>query len=309
MYLGIDFLISPGLEPFVIEVNVGLPGGAEEYQRTHLVFLQRPSDVFSRIEEISRRVYGLPFKDYLDSLPFMKSLKTFKIWMDGQGPFPPESHPGLRLEDKWVQYQILNPFVPMPETMVFDSRNVDKAEMFLRQKGRLVLKRRLGRGGRNFRVIDGPLALKDASSEAYPSVLQNHIDSKIQGYVFSVRSVAFGGEHVCLYANLSRRAHSNHGILVHVVEGDHFGLADKEFQTEFFNQKSWEAEIWFGRAEPAYLYHNLYEDEVARTALILPGDLFRTIRALSVRIERFYDGLDLTALPPACFEEGASFTV
>ena len=305
MYLGIDFLVSPGLEPFVVEVNVGLPGGAEEYQRTHLVFLQKPSDVFSRIEEISRRVYGRTFKDYLDSLPFIKSLKPFKIWMDGQGPFPPESHPGLRLEDKWVQHQILNPLVAMPETTVFDSRNLDKAEIFLRQKGRLVLKRRLGRGGRNFRVIDSPLALRDASSEIHPSILQEHIDSKIQGYVFSVRSVAFGGEHVCLYANLSHRANSNHGILAHVVEGDRFGLADQEFRTEFFKQKSWEAKIWFGKAEPAYLYHNLHEDEVARTALILPSHLLKTIQALSIKIERFYDNLDWSLLPPACFEESA----
>ncbi len=305
MYLGIDFLVSPSLKPFVAEVNVGLPGGAEEYERTHLVFFQEPSDIFSRIEEISNRVYRRPFKDYLDSLPFIKSLKTLKIWMDGEGPFPLELHPGLRLEDKWVQYQILSPLVPMPETMVFDPRSLDTAEIFLRQKGRLVLKRRLGRGGRNFQVIDSPLALSEARSEVRPSVLQEYIDSRTQGYIFSVRSVAFGGEHVCLYANLSRRDYSNHGILAYVVEGDHFRLTNPIFETEYFRQKSWEAKIWFEEAEPAYLYHNLYEDEVARTALILPGGLFRAIQALSIKIERFYDNLDLNSLPLAPFEEKA----
>jgi hypothetical protein len=306
MYLGIDFLIHPGLKPFIVEVNVGLPGGAEEYHRIHLAYLQRPSDIFSRIEEVSERVYGRPFKEYLHSLPFMESLKTFKLWMDGQGPFPSARHPGLRLEDKWVQYQILSPLAPMPETMVFDPGNMEDGERFLGRKGRLVLKRRLGRGGRNFRIIDEPLSLKAARTESYRYILQDYIDSRVDDYVFSIRSVAFGGEHICLYANLACRPNSNHGLLAYVTGGDHFGLADRDFKTVSFNQRSWEAKIWFGETEPAYLHHNLYEDEVARTAFILPAYLLKTIQALSVRIERFYDGLDLNSLPRACFEEDSA---
>ncbi|HSB07025.1 MAG TPA: hypothetical protein VLK23_17750, partial [Thermodesulfobacteriota bacterium] len=54
---------------------------------------------------------------------------------------------------------------------------------------------------------------------------------------------------------------------------------------------------------PAYLQHNLYEDEVARTTLYLPEPLVGTIMELSVKVERFYEGLDLSTLPEACFEE------
>ena len=107
---------------------------------------------------------------------------------------------------------------------------------------------------------------------------------------------------MCMYANLSTRSYSNHGILTFVSQGDHFGLADKEFGTECFNQKSWEAEIWFGKNDPPYLRHNLYEDEVARTTLFLPNELYRTIEELSVKIERLYEGLDFSSLPRACFE-------
>jgi hypothetical protein len=107
-----------------------------------------------------------------------------------------------------------------------------------------------------------------------------------------------------MYGNLSTRPHSNHGFLTYVGEGDHFGLADRKFKSESFNQKSWEAEIWFGQNEPPYLRHNLYEDEVAKTTLCLPEPIQRMIRKLSVDIERLYEGLDLSSLPKACFEIG-----
>lgn len=85
MYLGIDFLISPEREPFVCEVNLGLPGGAEEYDRAHRVFRGRPSGVFADIEKTSKETYGRPFAGYLNSLPLLPALKAFKLWMDGQG--------------------------------------------------------------------------------------------------------------------------------------------------------------------------------------------------------------------------------
>jgi len=56
MYLRIDFLISTELKQYVIEVDVALPGGAQEYHLTHLVHFGRPSDIFDRIEETSHRV-------------------------------------------------------------------------------------------------------------------------------------------------------------------------------------------------------------------------------------------------------------
>jgi hypothetical protein len=306
MYLGIDFLITPELKPYIIEVNVGLPGGAQEYQLTHLVHFGKPSDVFSRIEEISLRVYGKNFKDYLHSLPLIESLKPFKIWMDGKGPFPSTFHPGLRLEDKWIQYQLVRPLAPMPDTMLLDPQGIEMAKSFLKRKGKIVLKRRLVRGGRGFKIITEPTSLSTLATGDHPYLLQEYIESKINRYVFSIRSVAFGGEFICMYANLSTRSYSNHGILTFVSKGDHFGLLDKEFGTESFNQKSWEAEIWFGQNDPPYLKHNLYEDEVARTALFLPEQLYRMIEEFSIKIERLYEGLDFSTLPKACFESNPS---
>lgn len=305
MYLGIDYLITHELKPYVIEVNVGLPGGAQEYHLTHLVHFGKPSDIFTRIEETSLRVYGRTFKDYLLSLPFIESLKPFKIWMDGEGPFPCTFHPGLRLEDKWIQYQLIRSIALMPETMIFNPLDLTGAEQFLKKKKKLVLKRRIGRGGKNFKVISDLVSLTTINTEGNPCLLQGYIESKIDGYVFSIRAVAFGGEFMCMYANLSTRSYSNHGILTFVSQGDHFGLADKEFGTEFFNQKSWEAEIWFGQNDPPYLRHNLYEDEVARTTLHLPDPLYSRIKELSVEIERLYEGLDVLSLPKACFEVSA----
>jgi hypothetical protein len=324
MYLGIDYLITHwpkghlrrDLKPFVVEVNVGLPGGAQEYDLAHLVYFGKPSNIFTRIEETSLKVYGKVFKDYLHSLPLIQSLKPFKLWMDGKGPLPTIMHPGLRLEDKWVQYQLLRSIAPMPETSIFEPQDLAAAESFLEKKKKAVLKRRVGRGGRDFRVLNRPHSLLALHAEDHPMLLQEYIESRInwpkshwprghlrlRGYVFSIRAVAFGGEFMCMYANLSQRTYSNHGIIAFVAPGDRFGLADKEFATESFNQKSWEAELWFGEDDPPYLRHNLYEDEVARTTLYLPAPLYGLIMELSVKIERFYEGLDLSSLPKACFE-------
>ncbi len=302
MYLGIDFLVTRELEPRVVEVNVGLPGGAQEYDRTHLVRRGKPSDIFEQIEKISLEVYAKPFKDYINSLPFLDSLKSFKIWLDGQGSFPPLFHPALRLEDKWVQYQILNSLVPMPETRVYVPERRTEAEKFLNQRSHLVLKRRLGRGGRGFWMIDKPSNLPTEVEAEYGSLLQERIDSRVDGFVFSIRSVSFGGRPICMYANLSCRSYSNHGILSSVEPGDKFGLSARRFEIRAFNQRSWEAEIWFGEHEPAYLHHNLYEDDIAAAALIIPGALFESIQDISVHIENIYESLDFSSLPRACFE-------
>jgi hypothetical protein len=298
----VDFLVAPDLRPFVVEVNLGLPGGAQEYDLTFRVYNGLPSDVFQTIEAISRDVYGKPFREYLGSFSWLDSLKALKLWLDGEGPFPQTFHPALRLEDKWVQYQILGALVPMPETRVFSPENRVEIEHFFAEKGRLVMKRRLGRGGRDFKLINSPEDLEDEIAGDYGRLLQEWVDSHVGPYVFSVRSVAFGGKHICLYANLASRAYSNHGTLAYVDSGEHPGLSADDFATRSFNQRSWEAEIWFGRDEPAYLRHNLYEDEVATAALILPAGILKSIKEISVRIERFYECLDLDALPPALFE-------
>ena len=145
------------------------------------------------------------------------------------------------------------------------------------------------------------LSTPETGDDSY--LLQDYIESKTEGYLFSIRTIAFGGGFMCMYANLSTRSHSNHGALTFVSKGDHFGLGDQKFKTEFFNQKSWEAELWFGKNAPPYLRHNLYEDEVAQTTLSLPASLYQWITEVSVRIERHYEELDLLALPEACFEK------
>jgi hypothetical protein len=302
MYLGIDFLIAPDLRPLVVEVNLGLPGGAQEHDLTSLVHTGRPSGVFRKIEGISQKVYGKPFREYLHSLPWLESLKPFKLWMDGQGTFPESFHPALRLEDKWVQYQILSPLIPMPDTIAYDPGNRSEAERFLARKVRLVGKRRLGRGGRDFQVIESRRGLAEETIGVYGRILQEWVDSRVGASVFSIRSVAFGGEPICMYANLASREYSNHGILFYVEPGARLGLSADEVATRSFNQRSWEAEIWFGRNEPTYLRHNLYEDEVATASLVLPGDVMAAIKDISVKIERFYEALDPAALPRAFFE-------
>jgi len=302
MYLGIDFLISPEQEPYVVEVNVGLPGGAQEFQLTHFVHLKRPSDIFEKIERTSQQVYRKPFKDYLHSLPFIESLKPFKIWMDGMGPFPTLFHPGLRLEDKWVQYRLISPFTRMPETMIFDPSSLSGALRFIEKRKEVILKRRAGRGGRGLQKITDPRLLSTLHLDSKDYLLQECVESRIDGFNFSIRSVAFGGEFMCMYANLSTRSASNHGTLVFISPGERYGLAEKDFQTESFNQKSWEARIWFGEDDPPYLKHNLYEDVVAQTALVLPESVYDKIKETSVKIERVYDALDLFSLPRACFE-------
>ena len=301
MYLGIDFLVTPHLMPFVVEVNVGLPGGAQEYELTHRVYHGQSSGIFEKIERTSREVYGRPFHDYLHSLPFIESLKPFKIWMDGMGPFPSTFHPGLRLEDKWIQYQLIHSIIAMPETMIFDPFHLREAEKFLERKGAIVLKRRLGRGGKGLQRITDSQGLMNV--EPRDCLLQEYVESTVDGFNFSIRSVAFGGRFMCMYANLSTRPASNHGTLVFVSPDNSFGLAKKDFRTESFNQKSWEAKIWFGDNAPPYLRHNLYEDVVAQTTLHLPGSALDSIRETSIRIERLYEALDLSVLPQACFEE------
>jgi hypothetical protein len=303
MYLGIDFLISPELKPYVVEVNIGLPGGAQEYHLTHLVHFGKPSDIFDRIEETSLKVYGKAFKDYLNSLPFINSLKPFKIWMDGEGPFPKYFHPGLRLEDKWIQYQLVKSIAPMPETLIFNPLDLAPTIRFLEKRKKLVLKRRVGRGGRDFKVVTDTESLSTIKIKDRPRLLQEYIESRINKYNFSIRAIAFGGTFMCMYANLSIRSYSNHGILAFVSKGDYFRLENKDLRTEHFDQKSWEAEIWFGQNDPPYLRHNLYEDEVGRTTLFLPDPLYRRIEDLSTKIERFYEGLDLSNLPRSCFED------
>lgn len=306
MYLGLDFLLAPGPEAFLVEANVGLPGGAHEYDLAHRIFMGRPSGVFERIESLSRRAYGLSFRAYIDSLPFLESLKAMKLWMDGQGAFPEAFHPALRFEDKWVQYRFLSPHVPMPRTVPLDRADPDGARRFLKTIPEAVVKRRTGRGGRGFALVGPRTGTAGLFPGPLPCLLQEHIDSRVEGYSLSVRSVAFAGEPVAMYANLAAgRPVSNHGILAFVVPGTFFGLTETAFRIHAFDERSWEAAIWFGQdpaRDPAYLRHNLNEERVAAAALVLPAGIYEGIRKASVMVERLYEGTDPASLPEAWFE-------
>jgi len=303
VYLGLDFLLTSRTELFVLEVNVGLPGGAHEYDLAHVVQLGVSSGIFDKIERTSQQVYGKPFRAYLHSLPFLESLKQFKLWMDDMGPFPSVFHPGLRLEDKWNQYQLLKDSVRMPETILLNLNDLAQAETFFEARGKVVLKRRVGRGGREFQIITVPSTLLGLDLQSKPYLLQEYIESRVEGYSLSIRSVVFGGEFMCMVANLADRPNSNHGTLAYISPSSTFGLGEKHFKTEFFNKRSWEADIWFEGKEPPYLRHNLYEEEVAKSALNLPESILQQIKDTSIAIERRYEETDLSSLPKACFEE------
>jgi hypothetical protein len=301
MYLAIDFLITPELKLYLADVNVGLPQGAHQYHLAHLVHFGKPSDIFRRIEWTSRKIYGKTFKDYIHSLPFIESLKR----TEGAGPFQKTFHPGLRLLDKWNQYQLIKAIAPMPETIALDLEDLVGADRFIERKKKVVLKRRVGKDEGGLQVISEPSALWKLNLIAHHYLLEEYVESKINGYCLLIRSVVFGGEFMCMVANLATTSTSTspHGILAFISSGNPFGLSERNFRTESFNQKSWESEIWSAENEFQDQRDNPDEELVAKATLVLPEPFSRTIKELSVRVERLYDGLDLSALPKACFEE------
>jgi hypothetical protein len=58
--------------------------------------------------------------------------------------------------------------------------------------------------------------------------------------------------------------------------------------------------VW--RQRPSVSETQPHEEEVTETRLNVPKSIYETIKELSVKIERFYEGIDLTGLPKACFE-------
>ena len=107
MYLGFDFLIGKDNLPCLLEVNIGLPGGVFEYDLAYRTIHNKPSAVYDLIEKIALSSYQKSFKDYIHSLEYKEELTSLKSWIDGAGAFPERHSLILRLEDKWVQYQLL----------------------------------------------------------------------------------------------------------------------------------------------------------------------------------------------------------
>jgi len=303
MYLAIDFIISPDSKVYVADVDAGLPWGAHQYHLTHLVHFGKPSDIFRRIEWTSRKIYGKTFKVYIQSLSFNESLKSLERWIAGQGPLPKNIHPGLRLQDRWIQYQLIKRIAPAPEMIPLDVEDLVGTDRFIERKKNVVLKRRVGKDERDWQFISEPSALWKLNLISHHFLLQEHVESKIGGYSLSIRSVVFGGEFMFMIGNLSSAPTSGHGILAFVSSGSPFGLSEKPFQTESFNQKSWESGIWTDESAPHDRSNEIQKELVAKTTLVLHELFIRRIKEISVRIERLYDGLDPSTLPKAYFEE------
>ena len=307
MYLGIDFLIDKNLNLYLSEVNIGLPGGAQEYDYAFRVKHGKPSGVFKCIENLCRKKYKKSFSKYLKDLTYFNDLRELKIWMDGQGNLPSNFPPILRLEDKWVQYLILSTSYPLIATqilnneLILDNRLIDLSCEF-------AIKKRLGRGGKGFLKISSYNDLKNHNLTSDGSyIIQPYIDSTINTsdeiFKFSVRALAFSGNFICMYANLSRKFTSNHGIIFYIKPGSYLGINKVNFKTVKFSQKAWEADLFYEGAIPEYLYHNLYEEEVAEAELFLPERTFKMIQEISASVSSYYEKLDYDKLPESFIEK------
>jgi hypothetical protein len=303
MYLGIDFLAGSNGRPYGVDVNLGLPGGATEIDRIHRVRHGRPSDIFSRIERISAEVYGRTFSAYLESLPFLASLKRFKLWMDGSGERPGSIPPLLRLEDKWVQCQVLRDIARMPATEPYQPGDEKTAASFFSRFHPIVLKPRLGRHGRGFIVLKNLSELLSRKEPGPPSLLQEYLESRLGGYAFSIRALVFGGRVLGMHASLGAGNSSSEGTIADVVTGPEFALSGSVRDTVHFEEKTWEAELWFPEETPAYLHTNLYEDDVTRATAVVPAGFAAEMAEVAVKIERVYERLNPGSLPRACFDE------
>lgn len=307
MYIGIDFLIDKDKNIYLSEVNTGLPGGAREYDLICRTIFGEPSDVFNTIERISREAFKKPFKNYLRELPYFNDLKTLKIWMDGKGSIPQKPFSKfLRLEDKWVQYLILKDYFPVIPSELFTFDNKNNYEKLLYEGREFILKRRLGRGGagfielKNLSQLDSVLNMKLTPGHY---LIQPFIDSNVTSgkkiYKMSIRVIVFAKKFICMFANLSSRPTSNHGIRFYINPSNIFGLKDNDFTTVHINEKAWEGEIFYGKNIPPHLYHNLYEEEIAETMLYLPKTLYKKIKETAVSVGYYYFNLDPETLP-AC---------
>ncbi len=303
MYIGVDFLFDRDRKLYLSEVNTGVPGGAQEYDFVYRVKFGKPSGVFEKIESLSQEIFNTNFFDHIHGLPYIDDLKALKIWMDGEGPLPEKTSPVLRLEDKWIQYLILSGDYPMVSTEIFRKESLKSYEIFFSEGNPVVLKRRLGRGGKGFLLVRDISELKKLDMMDHFYLVQPFLESQIGPLKLSVRAAAFAGRFICMFANLSPRLTSNHGFRFYVSPGDGFRLSDMNFKVRKIFQKAWEADIFFKGKIPEYLYHSVFEEEIAEAELIIPDSVYREIKRISASISRFYQGLDFKTLPKSFIEE------
>lgn len=301
MYLGLDLLLSDKKEIYLSEVNIGLPGGAFEYDIAHKAVFGRRSGVFEKIEEISLRNFKKSFRDYIHSLPFIEELKEFKFFMDREKPVPLKFHPVLRLEDKWIQYQILSKKINMPYTELFNPSDKEQRKRLISRFGSIALKKRTGRWGKGFEVLKGGKLSENVFN--IPYLVQEYITSKIDDYLLSIRVVSFDGEFVCMSGDLSDAHDSKWRYIVFIKESKRVLLENQNFEIIDFEEMSWEGKIWYNGKIPEHQQLNLVGDKVAKTFLNLPEGIISEIKKISEEVGKIYMNLDFSELPRAWFEK------
>lgn len=305
MYLGLDFLIGKNKLPLLLEVNIGLPGGAFEYDLAYRTIHRKPSTVYDLIEKISRIAYQKSFKDYIHSLDYKEELTALKLWIDRARAFPKKYSPILRLEDKWVQYQLLyNNGFHLPHTELYDPKDKGQVASLLKRFGKFVIKPRSGRHGRGIKIIDSTNSFPSDKPSQMPFILQEYIESKVEDYHYSVRSVSFDEEFICLIGYIAKGNITYEGGVILIEQEENVSLRDREFNIVNYPQMSWEGEIWYKGKIPNHLTENLIGERVAETILYLPKNTINEIKEISKQIGRLYMNLNFNKLPMAWFEKG-----
>ncbi len=297
MYIGADFLVDRDSRLYLSEVNTGIPAGAQEYDFVYRMKFGKPSGVFQRIESLAQRYFGKTFREYMQGLPFMDDLRLLKIWMDGKGPFPERPDKALRLEDKWIQYLILSKSYPMIPTEIFLPEKEKRVMELLSRKIPVVFKKRYGRGGKGFVLIKGREEFRRAGLSENAFIMQPYVESSIGSYKLSIRAASFMGHFLCMFASLSQKLTSNHGIRFFIAPGDDLKITKIDFKIEKIVQKSWEADIFYKGSIPEYLYGDVYEEWIAQAEIVIPEHLYQDIQRISASISKLYRDMDFDSLP------------
>ena len=145
--------------------------------------------------------------------------------------------------------------------------------------------------------------LRKTKREKNLYIVQPYLESSIGSYKLSIRAASFMGYFICMFASLSQKLTSNHGIRLYVTPGNDFKITKEHFEIKEIVQKAWEADIFYKRNIPDYLYHDVYEESIGLAELIIPERLYADIQRISASISRYYKTLDFNTLPQAYIEE------
>jgi len=211
------------------------------------------------------------------------------------GPFPGTFHPGLRLEDKWNQYQLLKAIAPMPETNWSLAGKIRRGRPIHWKKEKGDSEARVGEGGRDLKIITEPSSLWKLNFWIEPYLLQEYVKAKPTDGVYRFARLP-SEESLCVCMPISLQARIQSRSIELYLSREPVRTEWEAFRDRIHSIKN-HGKQRYGSAknEPDYLRHNLYEDEVAKATLLIPESLLRRIKEFSIEIERFYDGLDSLA--------------